>query len=49
MINNVIAILLAGSKGSRLLPLINQRGQPTIPFGEKYRIIDFTLAIRVNT
>lgn len=44
MINNTIAIVLAGGTGSRLSPLTDQRAKPAVPFGGKYRIIDFTLA-----
>ena len=37
-------IILAGGRGSRLSPLTNERSKPAVPFGGKYRIIDFTLA-----
>ncbi len=39
-----ITIILAGGAGSRLEPLTNERTKPAVPFGGKYRIIDFTLA-----
>jgi len=42
--NDTIAIVLAGGEGSRLKPLTNDRAKPAVPFGGKYRIIDFTLA-----
>ena len=42
--DNVLAILLAGETGSRLAPLTLDRTKPAVPFGGKYRIIDFTLA-----
>lgn len=42
--NNALAIVLAGGNGSRLAPLTDQRAKPAVPFGGKYRIIDFTLA-----
>ncbi len=39
-----ITLILAGGVGSRLEPLTNDRTKPAVPFGGKYRIIDFTLA-----
>jgi glucose-1-phosphate adenylyltransferase len=39
-----IALLLAGGVGSRLAPLTEHRAKPAVPFGGKYRIIDFTLS-----
>jgi len=44
MLENTLAIILAGGAGSRLHPLTDDRAKPAIPFGGKYRIIDFTLA-----
>jgi len=43
MISNVITIILAGGEGSRLQPLTGLRAKPSVPFGGKYRIIDFAL------
>ncbi|GAL16340.1 glucose-1-phosphate adenylyltransferase [Vibrio astriarenae] len=40
---DTIAIVLAGGMGSRLSPLTDDRSKPAVPFGGKYRIIDFTL------
>lgn len=40
---DTIAIVLAGGMGSRLSPLTDDRAKPSVPFGGKYRIIDFTL------
>ncbi|WP_372882974.1 glucose-1-phosphate adenylyltransferase [Psychromonas sp.] len=40
---NTLAIILAGGAGSRLSPLTDDRAKPAVPFGGKYRIIDFTL------
>lgn len=37
-------IILAGGRGSRLSPLTDDRSKPAVPFGGKYRIIDFALA-----
>lgn len=43
MLSKTIAVVLAGGAGSRLQPLTDQRAKPAVPFGGKYRIIDFTL------
>ncbi len=43
-LHNTLAIILAGGHGSRLQPLTTDRAKPAVPFGGKYRIIDFTLA-----
>jgi len=44
MLDRTLAIILAGGAGSRLKPLTDDRAKPAVPFGGKYRIIDFTLA-----
>ncbi|HAJ92098.1 MAG TPA: glucose-1-phosphate adenylyltransferase [Gammaproteobacteria bacterium] len=44
MLDKTLAIILAGGVGSRLQPLTNDRAKPAVPFGGKYRVIDFTLA-----
>ena len=44
-----IAMLLAGGEGSRLTVLSEKRAKPAVPFGGKYRIIDFTLSNCVNS
>ena len=42
-------MILAGGKGERLSPLTLQRAKPAVPFGGKYRIIDFTLSNCINS
>lgn len=44
MLDKTLTIILAGGVGSRLAPLTEHRAKPAVPFGGKYRIIDFTLA-----
>ena len=40
---DTLTVVLAGGVGSRLSPLTDDRAKPAVPFGGKYRIIDFTL------
>jgi glucose-1-phosphate adenylyltransferase len=47
--DNVLAVILAGGKGSRLEPLTRDRAKPAVPFGGSYRIIDFTLSNCLNS
>ena len=44
-----VAMLLAGGQGSRLYALTTKTAKPAVPFGGKYRIIDFTLSNCVNS
>ena len=44
-----VAMLLAGGQGSRLYALTSKIAKPAVPFGGKYRIIDFTLSNCVNS
>ncbi|MGH3446791.1 MAG: glucose-1-phosphate adenylyltransferase [Nocardioidaceae bacterium] len=44
----VLAIVLAGGEGKRLLPLTVDRAKPAVPFGGSYRLIDFALSNLVN-
>jgi len=44
MIENTLTFILAGGRGTRLQPLTIHRSKPSVPYGGKYRIIDFTLA-----
>lgn len=41
--HDTLTVVLAGGMGSRLSPLTDNRAKPAVPFGGKYRIIDFTL------
>src|SRR6202522_1156255 len=45
----VLGIVLAGGKGTRLFPLTKERAKPAVPFGGKYRIIDFVLSNFINS
>ncbi len=47
--NDTLAIVLAGGRGSRLAELTDWRAKPAVPFGGKFRIIDFTLSNCVNS
>lgn len=49
MRTSVLAMILAGGEGTRLAPLTDQRAKPSVPFGGKYRIIDFVLSNFVNS
>ncbi len=44
-----LTMILAGGQGERLAPLTNFRTKPSVPFGGKYRIIDFTLSNCLNS
>ncbi|HSW63373.1 MAG TPA: glucose-1-phosphate adenylyltransferase [Dissulfurispiraceae bacterium] len=46
---DVLSLVLAGGKGERLAPLTVPRAKPAVPFGGKYRIIDFTLSNCINS
>jgi len=45
----VLAVVLAGGRGSRLEPLTRDRAKPAVPFGGIYRIVDFTLSNCLNS
>src|SRR5690349_22221961 len=44
-----VAIVLAGGRGTRLGPLTEWRAKPAVPFGGKFRIIDFALSNCLNS
>ncbi|MGH7320259.1 MAG: glucose-1-phosphate adenylyltransferase, partial [Candidatus Rokuibacteriota bacterium] len=45
----VLAFIMAGGRGERLEPLTRERSKPAVPFGGRYRIIDFVLSNFVNS
>ncbi len=47
--NDTLAVVLAGGKGSRLEPLTRDRAKPAVPFGGIYRIVDFALSNCLNS
>ena len=46
---DVLSIVLAGGMGDRLYPLTRDRAKPAVPFGGRYRIVDFVLNNLVNS
>jgi glucose-1-phosphate adenylyltransferase len=47
--SETLALVLAGGRGSRLYELTDWRAKPAVPFGGKFRIIDFPLSNCINT
>ena len=47
--NNMLAMILAGGRGSRLHELTNKVAKPAVSYGGKYRIIDFPLSNCINS
>ena len=45
----VLSMILAGGEGTRLWPLTADRAKPAVPFGGRYRIVDFVLSNFVNS
>jgi glucose-1-phosphate adenylyltransferase len=49
ILRDTVTVVLAGGQGERLYPLTAVRSKPSVPFGGKYRIIDFTLSNCLNS
>ncbi|MFT4975524.1 MAG: glucose-1-phosphate adenylyltransferase [Myxococcota bacterium] len=49
MTNQTLVMIMAGGKGSRLTPLTCHRAKPAVPFGGRFRIIDFVLSNFINS
>ncbi len=47
--NNILAMILAGGRGTRLHDLTNKVAKPAVSYGGKYRIIDFPLSNCANS
>ena len=45
----ILAFVMAGGEGSRLSPLTSQSSKPSLPFGSRYRIVDFVLSNLLNS
>ena len=48
-IDDALVMILAGAEGKRLYPLTKDRAKPAVPFGGRYRIIDFVLNNFINS
>jgi glucose-1-phosphate adenylyltransferase len=48
-VTKTLAMILAGGEGRRLAPLTQERAKPAVPFGGRYRIIDFVLSNFANS
>lgn len=49
MKGDVLSLIMAGGRGERLMPLTKDRCKPAVPFGARYRIIDFALSNFINS
>jgi glucose-1-phosphate adenylyltransferase len=48
-VKNVVAVVLGGGRGTRLLPLTSYRAKPAVPLGGKYRLIDIPISNCINS
>lgn len=48
-VNDILAVILGGGRGSRLYPLTQQRSKPAVPIGGKYRLIDIPISNCINS
>ena len=49
VIDDTLVMILAGCEGKRLYPLTRDRAKPAVPFGGRYRIIDFVINNFINS
>src|SRR3712207_3551340 len=49
MAKRILGMILAGGQGTRLAPLTSRRSKPAVPFGSKFRIIDFAINNFINS
>jgi glucose-1-phosphate adenylyltransferase len=49
MLDDILAIILGGGRGSRLFPLTKMRSKPAVPFAGKYRLIDIPISNCINS
>src|SRR5690606_31790852 len=47
--SKTLAIVLAGGRGNRLMNLTDRQAKPAVPFGGRFRIVDFTLSNCFNS
>jgi glucose-1-phosphate adenylyltransferase len=47
--DRIVAFVMAGGEGTRLRPLTTERCKPAVPFGGRYRIVDFVLSNLINS
>lgn len=48
-LNNILAVIMGGGRGSRLFPLTKYRSKPAVPMGGKYRLIDIPISNCINS
>jgi glucose-1-phosphate adenylyltransferase len=48
-LNEILAVILGGGRGSRLYPLTRERSKPAVPMGGKYRLIDIPISNCINS
>ena len=48
-VSKILAMVMAGGNGRRLYPLTAERSKPAVPFGGRYRIVDFVLSNLINS
>ena len=48
-LDEILALILGGGRGTRLYPLIQQRSKPAVPIAGKYRLIDIPISNCINS